>query len=444
VGLFRRQDFRVESFEHVAVGDDLVLLRLAGRWAGSPPRDAKLVAITPAGREELPALPEPPSSRDEAGRAGPWRGAFSARRELLRAELRLEASDRRPVPLPAPRAHGARPAPERRRPPLPAARIRRPAPLVEPSPRRLRPDADDELRRAAAVEAGLREQLRETVAEAADFMRRLEGYEERREKLDAELGWERLLHKETRRAATAAEHQRDEAQALLQRERAERDRLRREAEGRAVALEKAERRLARVTGEVERERRARMDAEATGHARVQRLKVQHDRAREELVRARTRVAAGSPERAEELERRLARRDAALTLARERLGTGTRDLERIERRLAELRDRARAQPAAAGPAAAQPARVQSSSGVRSQARSESPPRSSARSPASRPPDRRFARDHERLAAIREDAERGIAKLAALERRIAELRDAIDPSLAGALPSADASGRKVPSH
>ncbi|MDQ3935710.1 MAG: hypothetical protein M3340_13880, partial [Actinomycetota bacterium] len=62
MGLFRRHDFKVDGFEHVAVGDELVLLRLSGRWAGAVPRDVRLVAITPGGREELGALPEPPGT----------------------------------------------------------------------------------------------------------------------------------------------------------------------------------------------------------------------------------------------------------------------------------------------------------------------------------------------------------------------------------------------
>jgi chromosome segregation ATPase len=85
-----------------------------------------------------------------------------------------------------------------------------------------------ERRRHERVEASLREQLRVMVAETAEFMGRLEGYEMRRAELEKELSWERLLHRETRRTLAQAEREVDDAQhraADMRRRVEERDEL---------------------------------------------------------------------------------------------------------------------------------------------------------------------------------------------------------------------------
>jgi hypothetical protein len=288
---FRREDLRVDEFEYVEVGADLALLRVAGAWRGVEPHAVALIAERSGMEIELPTLPEPPDDG-----AGLWRAAFSARADLLdgHSAFVLVADDGRVVELPEPGPHGM--AAEEREP--------EPEPAPEPvedlldEPRSYAPpyDADDvdfrafeaERVRHERVEAELREQLRVVVAETADFMGRLQGYEERRAELEKELSWERLLHKETRRLKDEAERERDDAL----------------------------RRFGPVKADLER---ARYEVEASA------------RAARQLVEARERI--------EELERRLERQEDLLRNARDVLDQGAGRLGELEARLLRLRDEA---------------------------------------------------------------------------------------------------------
>lgn len=308
-----RQDLRVESFEYVEVGEGLALVRLAGEWRTGPPAVFRVLA----GTEELSPLPEPPGDGD-----GLWRAAFSAQTELIQPGTRfmLEADDGRVVELPVPVERGVgaavepapTPEPEPEPEPEPDALVL-PGSLSVPESDELPPEpavpedefraVDEERRRLQRAlnterarheraEASLREQLRVMVAETADFMGRLEGYEMRRAELEKELSWERLLHKETRRVKEETEAERDDAL----------------------------RRLGPVEAELTE---ARHELDLAG------------RASRQLVQAR--------ERNTELERRLEQQEALLRNAREVLDRGMARLIEIEERLVELRDEAAAEP-----------------------------------------------------------------------------------------------------
>jgi DNA repair exonuclease SbcCD ATPase subunit len=327
---FRRPDLRVESFEYVEVGPELALLRLAGEWRGEEPAGVRLLG---AG-EELAALPEPPSD----GAGGLWRAAWSAPAAVLGGPFVLEGGDGRVVELPLPRdaalpavvvepkeeaapeaeletaaeaapeaepAAEAPPEPEPTADPLaeappepePAAEAP-PDPIAEaaPEPDRSTLEAlataeralESERARHERAEASLRAQLQSMVAETADFMGRLEGYELRRAELEKELSWERLLHRETRKLKDTAELERDEAAARLAPVEEELTRIRREVEASA-------------------------------------------RAQRQLVEARERIA--------ELERRLEEQETLLGSARAVVESGGDRLAELEERLMRLRDAA---------------------------------------------------------------------------------------------------------
>ena len=220
---FRRQELRVERFELVEVGPGLALVRLSGEWRSAPPTEVTLIARHGGTREELAPLPEPPGDS-----GGEWRAAFSAHGEALEAEYELHTADGRRVELPAPVPRGA---------PV-AAAASRPKPTRLPPAIEDRPDSEafraveealrTERARAERTEASLREQLRIMVAETAEFMGRLEGYELRRAELEKELSWERLLHREARRTLAQVERDVDDAQhraADMRRRVKERDEL---------------------------------------------------------------------------------------------------------------------------------------------------------------------------------------------------------------------------
>ena len=220
---FRRQDLRVESFEHVEVAPGLALLRLAGEWRAGVPAELRLIARAADGsEEEFAALPEPPGDG-----GGLWRAAFSAGEVLGGRDFVLERGDGPPVALPVPVAVGLPEEPEE-------AELDPPHPTIgalEAAERAL----EAERRRAERTEASLREQLRIMVNETADFMSRLEGYEVRRAELEKELSWERLLHKETRRGLAEAERARDDARERFEPVRRELERVRSDAPGAARA-----------------------------------------------------------------------------------------------------------------------------------------------------------------------------------------------------------------
>ena len=206
---------RVESFEYLAVGEGLALLRLAGEWEGEAPASVRLLAWHAGGEHELLALPEPPSDGEDPL----WRSAYSAPTELLdgSASFRLAVAEGVLVELPAPVERGAAgPAPP------PAAEEPSPDPAPEPEPVgtgesivALERTLERERARHERAEASLRAQLEALVGETAEFMGRLEGYELRRAELEKELSWERLLHRETRRTKEEAERERDEAREQL-------------------------------------------------------------------------------------------------------------------------------------------------------------------------------------------------------------------------------------
>ena len=224
---FRRHDFRLDSFERVEVGPGLALLRLSGRWRAGTSDGVRLVATVGGAAEELPQLPDPPPDG-----SGLWRAAFSADVDVLDdgVDFQLQRADGPPIPLPGPVDRGlgastlglepaeAEPAaePEPETDPEPGARPRPVVPAtgvagLEATKRTL----EEERARHERTEASLREQLRIMVSETADFMGRLEGYELRRAELEKELGWERLLHKETQRLRAEAEGERDAARRLV-------------------------------------------------------------------------------------------------------------------------------------------------------------------------------------------------------------------------------------
>jgi hypothetical protein len=359
----RRPDLRVESFEYVAVGPDLALLRLAGEWRGPAPDGVRLLS----GEEELAALPEPPSDGSPL-----WRAAFSCSGDALGGPFVLEADGGRTVALPLP-VDAALPAapvavaeeePEAETEPEPVVEEPAPAALVEappepepqpealPAPSTLEALAaaeralQTERARHERAEASLREQLRIMVTETADFMGRLEGYELRRAELEKELSWERLLHKETRRLKDAAELERDEAVARLA---------------------PVEEELGRIRHEVEASARAQRQL-ADARERIAELERRLERQEELLAGART-VVEGGGERLAELEQRLMRlRDAATGVtsenghapalaaspeqieaverAIEEADRGTERLAQLERRVGELREGIASRPARA--------------------------------------------------------------------------------------------------
>src|SRR6185503_5956787 len=110
--------FDVERFEQVAAGAGMVLLRVAGRWHADTATELdqpELVVDDGAEEHHLPMLPAPgaaPLSADPSGVT--WRGAFSARGELLegRHTFALHAGgDVLVLPPPAPPTEAPSPAP---------------------------------------------------------------------------------------------------------------------------------------------------------------------------------------------------------------------------------------------------------------------------------------------------------------------------------------------
>ena len=100
-------ELELEYFELVDTGNDMTLLRLAGRWAGVDPRRLErpsLVLNAGGSLRRLPALP------DNGGRAGGpgtlWRAAFGAPTSLARsgsAQYSLDVGLRIDLPRPVPR-----------------------------------------------------------------------------------------------------------------------------------------------------------------------------------------------------------------------------------------------------------------------------------------------------------------------------------------------------
>ena len=100
-------ELELEYFELVDTGNEMTLLRLAGRWTGVNPRSLErpsLVLNAGGSLRRLPALP------DNGGRAGGpgalWRAAFGAPTSLARtgsAQYSLDVGFRVDLPRPAPR-----------------------------------------------------------------------------------------------------------------------------------------------------------------------------------------------------------------------------------------------------------------------------------------------------------------------------------------------------
>jgi hypothetical protein len=336
---FRRQELRIESFELVEVGPGLALVRLAGEWRSEVPSVVRLVAVRGGVERELPPLPEPPGDG-----GGLWRAAFSAQGNVLGSAFSLHTDDGRSFELPrlVRRAPEREPSPaesrsrarvaERRPEPR---RERRPEPRVEPRPesrperRRFEPAEDGpavvppeealraERARAERTEASLREQLRIMVSETAEFLGRLEGYEQKRAELEKELSWERLLHKETRRVLAEAEQERDEVAAQVDRAAGTRRQL-------AHARERIEELERQVSEQDELLGQARASVDR-GSKRLAALEKQLLALREARgVASGVPAVSGVP--SEMLER-----------ARRQADRGTEQLAELERRLTELRE-----------------------------------------------------------------------------------------------------------
>ena len=121
--------FDVERFEQVAAGAGMVLLRVAGRWHADTAIELdqpELVVDDGAEEHRLPMLPAPggaPLSADPSGVT--WRGAFSARGELLQGgrTFALHAGgDVLVLPSPAPPSGTSGEAPPE--PPRPGDEVR--------------------------------------------------------------------------------------------------------------------------------------------------------------------------------------------------------------------------------------------------------------------------------------------------------------------------------
>src|SRR5205085_8420354 len=116
--------FDVERFEQVSAGAGMVLLRMSGRWyAESTVELDQPLLVVDDGREEhrLAALPAPDAAAPTAGPSGVlWRGAFSARANLLHGPraFALHAGGAVLVLPPPAQPGGASPAPAE--PPAPA------------------------------------------------------------------------------------------------------------------------------------------------------------------------------------------------------------------------------------------------------------------------------------------------------------------------------------
>ena len=106
----RALTFELEMLEFVAAGDDLGLLRVAGRWTAPAWRSLQDIALVIRGGEdtiELQPLPDPEGAVPLASPDGePWRAAYTASAELIEdpdVELALIADDdEAPVAIPRP------------------------------------------------------------------------------------------------------------------------------------------------------------------------------------------------------------------------------------------------------------------------------------------------------------------------------------------------------
>ena len=105
----RTLSFDVESLEFVAAGEELGLLRLAGRWTAPIDRvlaDVVLVASAAGESREIAPLPDVNGSLPVATPDGEaWRGAFSLSTALAldeAAEFRLRAGENETIRLPRP------------------------------------------------------------------------------------------------------------------------------------------------------------------------------------------------------------------------------------------------------------------------------------------------------------------------------------------------------
>src|SRR5438132_6889350 len=106
----RALTFELEMLEFVAAGDELGLLRVAGRWTAPAWRSLQDIALVIRGGEdtiELQPLPDPEGAVPLASPDGePWRAAYTASAELIEdpdVELALIADDdEAPVAIPRP------------------------------------------------------------------------------------------------------------------------------------------------------------------------------------------------------------------------------------------------------------------------------------------------------------------------------------------------------
>jgi hypothetical protein len=162
-------ELELEYFELVDTGNEMTLLRLAGRWAGVDPRTLErpsLVLNAGGSLRRLPALP------DNGGRAGGpgtlWRAAFGAPTSLAKtgsARYSLDVGLRVDLPRPVPRqlvrrAHHGRPerdaagSPDTAPPPHgPTVAMLETGAEATPLPRRLRAVPHDEARSDAPPQA---------------------------------------------------------------------------------------------------------------------------------------------------------------------------------------------------------------------------------------------------------------------------------------------------
>jgi hypothetical protein len=110
--------FEVESFEFISAGEEMGLLRVAGRWVAPLDRDLHgvvLVATQNGTPVELNPLPDLEATSPLATPAGhPWRAAFSAGSELVESELTefalaVHGGERVHLPRPGERAGAAGP-----------------------------------------------------------------------------------------------------------------------------------------------------------------------------------------------------------------------------------------------------------------------------------------------------------------------------------------------
>jgi hypothetical protein len=163
-------ELELEYFELVDTGNDMTLLRLAGRWVGVDPRRLErpsLVLNAGGSLRRLPALP------DNGGRAGGpgtlWRAAFGAPTSLAKtgsAQYSLDVGLRVDLPRPVPRQLVRRPRQPSGRPDAtgspdsaagqhgPTVAMLEAAPGATPLPRRLKAVPGDEARADAAPRGG--------------------------------------------------------------------------------------------------------------------------------------------------------------------------------------------------------------------------------------------------------------------------------------------------